>query len=239
MRFDPLEWAAAMREVIIPEAGPKRKLLEAAENLFAEKGFEAVSVRDITQLAGTNVAAVNYHFGSREGLLNLVILRYATPVNEERVARLDAVERKWSGKGLPIEEIIDAFVRPLLGQVRKSSLPERSFYQLLGRIFAESGDGLASEIEERFRRPNDRFLRTFGKALPSLTEDDLLARIHFMVGGVIHLLTHQHFLMNLSSGIPTMDASLARLIRFAASGMREGIEIEAPPKKGPQAVFDF
>jgi AcrR family transcriptional regulator len=56
MRFDPLEWVAAMREVIISETGPKRKLLEAAENLFAEKGFEAVSVRDITQLAGTNVA---------------------------------------------------------------------------------------------------------------------------------------------------------------------------------------
>jgi AcrR family transcriptional regulator len=228
-----------MREVIIPETGPKRKLVEAAEKLFAEKGFEAVSVRDITQLAKTNVAAVNYHFGSREGLLNLVILRYATPVNEERLARLDSAERKWLGKGLPIEEIIDAFVRPLLGQVRKSSLPERSFYQLLGRIFAESGDGLVGDIEERFRHANDRFLRAFGKALPSLAEDELLARNHFMGGSVIHLLTHHHFLVNSSSGMPTLEASLIRLIRFAASGMREGIEIEAPSENGPQAVFDF
>ena len=97
-----------MRAVTIPESGSKRKLLDAAEQLFADKGFEAVSVRDITQLAKTNVAAVNYHFGSRDSLLSLVMMRYMLPVTEERIARLEAIERKWSGKTAPLEEIIDA-----------------------------------------------------------------------------------------------------------------------------------
>lgn len=228
-----------MREVTIPESGPKRKLLDAAEQLFAEKGFEAVSVRDITQLVKMNVAAVNYHFGSREGLLTLVILRYATPVNEERLARLESAERKWAGKGLPVEEIIDAFVRPLLGQVRKTGLSERLFYKLLGRIFAESGDGLSPVIEEQFHHSSDRFARAFGKALPSVASEELVARIHFMTGGVIHMLTHQDLLGNGSGSVPTMDATLGRLIRFATAGLREGTETEALVKKGPQAMFDF
>ena len=74
-----------MRETTIPESGSKRKLLETAEQLFADKGFEAVSVRDITQLAKTNVAAVNYHFGSRDSLLGMVMMRYMQPVTEERL----------------------------------------------------------------------------------------------------------------------------------------------------------
>jgi AcrR family transcriptional regulator len=228
-----------MREVIIPEVGPKRNLVEAAEKLFAEKGFEAVSVRDITQLAKTNVAAVNYHFGSRDGLLEMVIARYANPVSEERLARLDVAERKWAGKLVPIEELMAALLRPLLGQVRKSGLSERSFYQLMGRIFAENGDGLADAIEQQLRQANERFLRAFGRVLPALGEQELAARIHFIHGSLIHLLTHQHLMTSPAPGSPTMEASLSRLIRFAAAGLREGLETEVAVEEGSQAFFDF
>ncbi len=231
-----------MREITFPESGSKRKLLDAAEQLFAEKGFEAVSVRDITQLAKTNVAAVNYHFGNRESLLTMVMTRYMTPINEERIARLEALERKWSGKSVPLEEIIDALVRPLVGQVRKSELSERLFYKLMGRTFAQQGDGLPPQIEDQLRIVVQRFTRAFGKALPTVNADDLMWRIHFMVGGMIHMLTHQDILHRLTSGAsgtPPMEAIVSRFIRFAAAGMREGLDAEAPAPKGPQVMFDF
>ena len=231
-----------MREMTIPESGSKRKLLDAAEQLFAEKGFEAVSVRDITQLAKTNVASVNYHFGSRDGLLALVMTRYMNPVTEERLARLETLEKKWSGKSVPLEEIIDALVRPLVGQVRKSDLTERLFYKLTGRIFAEQGTGLPPQIEEQFRQISERFTRAFAKALPTVSPEELAWRIHFVIGGMIHMLTHQEILQRLSggaSGAPTMEATLGRFIRFAAAGLREGLATEEPVKKGPQATFDF
>ena len=231
-----------MREMTIPESGSKRKLLDAAEQLFAEKGFEAVSVRDITQLAKTNVASVNYHFGSRDGLLALVMTRYMNPVTEERLVRLEALEKKWSGKSVPLEEIIDALVRPLVGQVRKSDLTERLFYKLTGRIFAEQGTGLPPQIEDQFRQVAERFTRAFGKALPTVPVEELAWRIHFVVGGMIHMLTHQDLLHRLSggaSGAPTMEATLGRFIRFAAAGLREGVVTDEPVKKGPQATFDF
>lgn len=232
-----------MRELIIPESGAKRRLLDAAELLFAEKGFEAVSVRDITQLAKTNVAAVNYHFGSRDTLLTLVMLRYMTPVAEERMARLDFVEGRWYGKSVPLEEIIDALVRPLVGQVKKSELTERLFYKLTGRICAGQGDGLPRQIEEQFKQASERFSKAFAKALPSLPPEDLAWRIHFVIGGMIHMLTHEEIFSRVSggaSGSPTMEVTLSRFIRFAAAGLRDGaVEIAIPDEEGPQATFDF
>lgn len=231
-----------MRATTIPESGSKRKLLDAAEQLFADHGFEAVSVRDITQLANTNVAAVNYHFGSRDALLGLVMMRYMGPVSEERLLRLEAVERKWPGKAAPLEELIDALVRPLVGQVKKSELSERLFYKLMGRIFAEQGGGLPLQIEDQFRQVFERFTKAFARALPTVSAEDLAWRIHFLAGGMIHMLSHQeilHRLSNGASGMPTMEATLSRFIRFSAAGLREGTEIEEPVSKGPQATFDF
>jgi AcrR family transcriptional regulator len=229
-----------MRAVTIPESGSKKKLLDAAEQLFADKGFEAVSVRDITQLAKTNVAAVNYHFGSRDGLLSLVMMRYMLPVTEERLARLEAIERKWAGGGAPLEEIIDALVRPLVGQVKKSELTERLFYKLLGRIFRQQADGLPAPVEEQLRQVMDRFTRAFSKALPTVDSEDLIWRMHFMVGGMIHLLTHQNMLHRPArgaSGGPSMETTLSRFIRYSAVGLRDGAE--ASVKDVPQATFDF
>ncbi len=231
-----------MREIKFPQSKSKLRLLDAAEQLFAERGFETVSVRDVTQLAKANVAAVNYHFGSREGMVALVVSRYIIPVNDERLARLDVLERKWSGKAVPLEEIIDAFVRPVVGIVRKSELSERLFCKLVGRIFAMQGEGFPAVVEEQMKTLIDRFTRAFGKALPTVSQEELVWRMHFLVGAIIHMLLNQEMLHRLSkgaSGSPTMEVTLGRFIRFAAAGLREGVEVEAGVKKGPQATFDF
>jgi AcrR family transcriptional regulator len=231
-----------MRQEKIANSAPKRRLLDAAEQLFSERGFEAVSVRDITRLANANVAAVNYHFGSREELVELVLARHLTPVNEERLARLETAEKKWSGKAPPLEEVIDAYVRPLAGAVRKSELPESACRKLLGRIFALRGDGFPPELEEGMENLGQRFTRALAKCLPPVPPEELAWRLHFMNGGLIHLLLRQELLQRAdygASGAPTMEAALGRFIRFAAAGLREGCELETPAKKGPQATFDF
>lgn len=233
-----------MREIKFPQSESKRKLLDAAEQLFAERGFDAVSVRDVTNLAKANVAAVNYHFGSREGLISLVVMRHITPVNEERIARLDALEKKFPGKVVPLEEIIDAFVRPLAGFVRKSELSERLFCKLMGRIFAMQGQGMPEALEEQIRALSERFTKALGRALPELGQEDLIWRTHFLVGAMIHMLLNQEMLRRLTQGAagsPTMDAVVGRFIRFAAAGLRDGVAGAAEPAvaKGPQGMFDF
>lgn len=233
-----------MRHTSVPKDGPKLRLVEAAEILFAENGFDLVSVRDITQAAGANVAAVNYHFGSRDGLVALVMTRNITPVNEERLLRLEAAEGKWAGKSVPVEEIVEALVRPLMTQMKKSDLSEKLFFRLVGRIFSSHGHGMPPEIETQYSVVSARFTRMLGKSLPSLSEQDLVWRLHFVVGAMIHMLTHEETMQRVSQGAggePNMEAMLSRFLRFAVAGLRDGVELKAKKeeKKSPQAMFDF
>lgn len=224
----------------MPPSEAKQRLLDAAESLLAERGFEVVSVRDITQLAKANVAAINYHFGTREGLIAWVVARYLPPVSDERLARLEILERKGgAGKAAPVEEILDALVRPLVASVRKSGLPERLACLLLGRIFAMPGAGLSPAMEEQRRAVNERFTRALGKSLPAVAPEELVGRMLLVVGALIHLLMHQELLQQLTDAAPTLEATLSRFIRFAAAGLRDGVAPETTVKKGPQAVFDF
>lgn len=222
----------------------KQRLIEAAEALFADEGFDRVSVRDITHKAAANVAAVNYHFGSREGLVAVVMARYINPVNEERLARLDALERKVGGKALPVEEVLDAFVRPFATQVRRSELSEKLFFKLMGRMFGQQGCELPPVVETLFVTMLNRFHKAFAKALPGLPADEVWWRQHLMAGAMVHTMAHAETLQRFSggeSGNPNLEQTLSRFIRFSAAGMRHGADDpqnEARPQ-GPQVEFPF
>lgn len=235
-----------MNQTIVPNSGPKLRLVEAAEKLFAEKGFEAVSVRDITKEAGANVAAVNYHFGSRDGLVVAVISRYLMPVNQERLVRLERAEKNGGETG----EIIAAFVKPMVEQVGKSELSEKLYCQLLGRIFSEQAVALPGELEYQTRNVVEKFTKALAKNLPGFSPEELVWRLHFIVGGLIHLLTHSGFLYRVAgplAGTPSVDTTIDRFLNFAVAGLRDGFPEEGAEgedgekkvKKTPQALFNF
>lgn len=231
-----------MDRTSVPESGAKLRLVEAAEELFAERGFEAVSVRDITKRAGMNIASVNYHFGSRDGLVAGVMTRYITPINDERLARIEALERRWSGKSVPLEEILDAFVRPLATQVRKSELSERLFLKLVGRMFGEQASAMPPVVEEQFKQVMARFVKALSKALPELAVDEILWRMHFVIGAMVHSMAQDEVLHRISqgaSGHPSIESTLSRFSRFAVAGLRNGMSEETVAVASPQATFNF
>lgn len=232
-----------MRDLTISRSDAKRRLLDAAEPLFAERGFDAVSVRDVTQLAKANVAAVNYHFGSRDGLIALVVSRHLTPIHEERIARLDGLEKKFPGKVVPLEELLDAYARPLIGVMRKTELTERLFGKLLGRIFSLQTDELPALMADQTKISIDRFNKALGRTLTGLTQDELAWRFHFAIGGLIQLLLQDEVSLRQPTAVvagATIEHKLGRWIRFAAAGLRDGLEQPAAQaKRGPQATFDF
>ncbi|WP_367873845.1 TetR/AcrR family transcriptional regulator [Luteolibacter sp. Populi] len=222
----------------------KQRLIEAAEALFADEGFDRVSVRDITNKAAANVAAVNYHFGSREGLVAVVMARYTNPVTEERMARLEALERRAGGKPVAVEEILDAFIRPFATQVRRSELSEKLFFKLMGRMFGQQGCQLPPMVETLFITMVQRYHKALSKALPGLPADEIWWRMHLMSGSMIHTMAHAEIVQRFSggdAGNPTMEQLLSRFIRFSAAGMKEGIaeEDDESKPKGPQVEFPF
>lgn len=233
-----------MRSRKVAPSESKRRLLEAAERLFAEHGFDRVSVRDVTVAVKANVAAVNYHFGSREELVELVIGRCLMPVLDERLARMDLLEKRGGGKKAAVEEILDAWVRPVVGSARKTNLEEPWFSKLLGRIFFLPVSELPEEVRFKVKVAKDQLLRVLGKVLPHLGSDELGWRVQFLEGGLIHLLVNQE-----SSPVgggdgadsASMDSMLGRIIRCSAAGLKEGsgTEVRGSAAEGPQEFFQF
>src|SRR6185436_7582103 len=111
----------------------KQKILSTAERLFAQKGYTATSMRQIISKAGVNLAAIHYHFGSKEELLDELVQRKAVPVNTERLALLEAAKRAANGQPLQVEEILEALFRPMATVASQND----QFVRLMGRLYAE------------------------------------------------------------------------------------------------------
>jgi|SRR5271155_2918559 len=196
---------------MIERVGTKARILDAAENLFGNLGFEATSLRDITAQAHANLAAVNYHFQSKDSLIEAVIQRRIEPINLRRLEMLDA-----AGPNPTIEQIVEAFVMPAIEVDLSRILP------LIGRILS-TPDQFILRVFRKHTAVAQRFTEAIGLALPELTLVERVWRLHFMGGAVAHALSWSHLLPELTGGIcdPSDRKVLtARLVRFVAAGFR-------------------
>ena len=205
----------------IPAGGTKERILDASERLLAERGLAGTSLRSITAAAGVNLAAVHYHFGSKEELLRALFARRLEPLNRERLRLLDRCE---AGSREPsIEALLDAFVGPPLRLGLDPLQGWGAFMRLLGRISTEPGEAWRSLFYEQFQEVRRRFARALARALPGLPPADLAWRFHFVVGVLSGTLADPRRIEFLSEGI--CDASdsgavLRAMVPFLAAGLR-------------------
>lgn len=201
----------------------KGPILEAAQRLFAREGFEKVSLRMLTQEAGVNLASVNYHFRSKQGLIDAVIAGYVNPVNEARLALLDTAESSSGGHALPLDTILDCFMRPVLEAVRKSPISEQLFFQLMGRCMNnQSQKTMPDTVLGLFGQVVTRFPQAIRRTLPDLSEKESLWRLHFTVGVLIHVLIHTDGLQQLAGdrlGSPSLDNILTMVKGYCQAGL--------------------
>ncbi len=206
----------------------KDRILDAAERLFARDGFEATSLRAITAEAQVNLAAVNYHFQSKEALVQAVIGRRMGPVNAQRLAHLDAYEAASAGAALPLEQIVDAFLRPIVGMVGSHA---HEFVPLIGRLYTEPGDFAARLYKQQFEPLAQRFIPAFLRALPDLSRDELIWRLHFAIGALAHTMAASKMLEMMSGGrcnISDVEGTLARLKAFVIAGITAPLSEPVP-----------
>ena len=199
------------------------KLLDTAERLFAAQGYHAVSLRQIVGEAAANVAAVHYHFGSKEELLDAVVMRKAEPVNRERTARLDRLEAE-SGDRPKVEKVLEAFLEPMAEVA--GDHPE--FTRMMGRLQAEGI--LSTVITRNFEPVISRFLALLRRATPELSDTDYRWRVHFMQGALANAMSGS---LNQAMG-PLEDEGypmrIERLIVFLSGAFH------APPRRSEKAV---
>jgi AcrR family transcriptional regulator len=214
----------------LPPAETRERVLDAAERLFAERGIEAVSIRDITRAAGANLAAINYHFGSKQELVTEIFSRRLTPLNQQRLALLNAAEQKAQDKPVRLEVILEALIRPAAEQSFAGTCGSKTFMQLFGRCLSEPDAAVERLIHSHFEKVIQRFNAAILRALPGLPEQELFWRISF-IGGALHhalLISGKPSLMPLGMHKRLNTEELVhRLIAFAAAGLRARQAIDA------------
>jgi AcrR family transcriptional regulator len=200
----------------------KTQILDAAERLFAEKGCEASSLRAITSEAGVNLAAINYHFRSKESLVRAVLTRRLGPMNAKRMALLDECEREAENGPVPLESLVRAFILPVLFIDQEAGHQGPTYGKLIGRMFADPSDSVRQMCAEQVKVEASRFKEAFGRALPHLPPEELPWRLFFSIGIVLHMLQAAPMLEAISGkAIDLQDTTgmANRIVNFIVAGM--------------------
>jgi AcrR family transcriptional regulator len=212
---------------IVEGRGPtvtKARILDAAEALFMEHGFEATSLRAITAAAAVNLAAVNYHFGSKEELFQAVLTRRLDPMNQERVDLLTRLEHEAAPAPLPCDRILSAMFVPALKLARDPERGGKDFLRLLGRAYADPAPFIRKFLAGQYAVMIARFKAAFARALPDLPKKELSWRLHFIMGALSYTLAGTDALRLIAELTPVETANdellLNRLAPFLLAGLQ-------------------
>ena len=199
------------------------RILDAAEELFMQHGFEGASMRMLTAKAGVNLAAINYHFGSKDALIEAVFHRRLDPMNVERIAQLDGLEQEAAGAPLAAEAIIRAFIGASLRMIEDARGGGRNFIRLLGRAYTEPAKPIRALIGQMYAPAMQRYKAALERALPQMPREELVWRMHFMFGTLAYTLAATDTVQLIAGCKPEdrYDARLLedRLTAFLASGL--------------------
>jgi AcrR family transcriptional regulator len=210
----------AAQEQVAPDT--KERLLDVAERLFAEHGFESVSIRSLTAEAEVNLAAVNYHFGSKEALIEAVVARRVTPINQRRMELLEEIDL--DGEVSPAEQIVAAFIDPVMDAAREQGEDNR-FCKLMSRCMAARDDKVSQLVLKQFPEVLARFVAEIRKCFPRLSNDSAMMRLLFMAGAMAHSLFHHDKIGLVSEGrceVPSLETLRDEMVAFLAPGLGAG-----------------
>ena len=200
-----------------PHFSTKQRILDSAEALFARHGFAGASLRQVTASANVNLAAVNYHFGSKENLINEVFRRRLDELNGQRLRALESVT---ATAGYTLEDVLDAFVRPALA-LSQDNKGGAGFVRVLARAYAEHNEQLRKFLHDNYGPALKEFAAAFARLLPHLDKQELYWRLDIVSGALTYAMAD--FGMIKRRGISEQqhrDLSAEHLIRFAAAGLR-------------------
>ena len=196
----------------------KERILGAAEELFAQHGFAGTSLRQVTSRADVNIAAVNYHFGSKENLINEVFRRRLDELNAQRLEALSAVT---AVPNHTLEDVLGAFVRPALA-LSQDARGGAGFVRVLARAYAEHNEQLRKFLHDNYGPALKQFAAAFARLLPALDKQELYWRLDIVSGALTYAMA-DFGMIKRRGGITEQqhrELSAEHLIRFAAAGLR-------------------
>lgn len=194
------------------------RILIAAESLFAEQGYDGTTLRQITQKADVNLAAVNYHHGDKASLYLEILRRRIHPINQTRLMRLNEAEQQAGDQPVPLATIMEILAGPLFELCAESDENGRHGARLIGRALLEPLPFMETFLAGEFQPCLARFGQALRRHVPALTPEDFLWRFSFVVGALQHTLATLHQMKSLTRGICRDNdhaAALSRFVQFA------------------------
>lgn len=200
-----------------PFFSTKDRILGAAEALFAQHGFAGASLRQVTANAKVNLAAVNYHFGSKDNLIEEVFRRRLDDLNERRIEALRLVK---ANPAAQLEDVLAAFIHPAL-DVSLDSGGGLTFVRVLARAYAEHNERLRKFLSENYGYVLKQFAGEFNRHLPRLSKQELYARLDIISGALTYAMTDFGVIQRRGDSSDVhRQRSAEHLIHFAAAGLR-------------------
>ncbi len=210
-------------KIIAGQPDTRDRLLNTAQRLFAEQGFKATSLRQITHEAEANVASVNYHFGSKEEMLNELIRRRVEPVNERRYTLLEKYRDEAAGQPIPLEKIFEAFFLPFFQSVAPyTDKDTMDLIHIIERL-SEQSTLRQAVYEEHFKQLSITILEALSETLPELETTELHWRFHFALSLMLSSMSTRQRVGNSSKGFcdpEDIEGMVKRLIQFICAGFR-------------------
>ncbi|WP_455285103.1 TetR/AcrR family transcriptional regulator [Cupriavidus necator] len=220
----------------------KARILDATEKLFIEVGYEATSLRQVTSRAIVNLAAVNYHFRSKDIMMHAVLSRRLDPLNARRLTLLDACEARWSGHSIRCEHVMGALFVPALQMARDPAVGGPSFLRLLGRVYSDTSPFIQQYLLEHYAPVYDRFFDAFARAIPAFPRRELGWRLQFALKALAGVLAGEelaNLLPAFTQGKQMSDAHvLAQLTAMVEAAMTVA-QPGADELSALQSVFDL
>ena len=196
----------------------KDRILHAAEELFALQGFATTSLRQVTSRADVNIAAVNYHFGSKENLVNELFRRRMEEMSKQRLAALHQATETAPSQ---LDAILAAFVEPALAMAQDRH-GGGAFIRVIARAYAESNDSLRKFLSDQHGHVLREFAKAISTCVDGLSKEELYWRLDFLSGSLTYAMA-DFGLIKRPSGVSEAthrQRAAKALIRFAAAGFQ-------------------
>lgn len=210
------------------------RILDAAEELFAERGFSETSLRMITSKAKVNLAAVNYHFGSKNALIQAVFARFLTPFAETLDEAFDELEARCQEAPPSLDQTLWALTESAIRMPQRNEKGISIFMRLLGLAYTQSQGHLRKFLEAEYSDPFGRFMKLLKDATPDLSAVDRYWRIQFMLGATAFTMSSSDALRDILQnklGVETsVEEIAARLVPFLSAGL-QAENIVLPPMR--------
>jgi len=202
----------------------RERILCAAGKIFAHGGYRAMTLREVTQEAKVNLAAVNYHFGSKTNLMRALLRNRFEPINRQRLERLDDQIAAHAPNPVPLEAIYDALFRPLFKGIESAPVNDTSLMQIIGRALTEPADFMRSLHKEFFAELSQRFMHEIERACPELSKEQLQYRFFLSISTMIGTAIEQIRLETITGGKldgSNLDRILQELTAYVVAGFQQ------------------